>query len=1147
MLVQQMSSNRSNQQEIPTSATDNELRDCSLPESPVRYTPVISLSNPKRIDAVKRTELLDSDSKTALDRLTLLLRRVLQAPVTMVSLLDDRREFFLSQQGLPEPWAGRREIPLSHSLGQHVVASGVPWVISDARKHELVCKHLELGDLGIVAYLGVPLRDVGGQMLGSLCAIDTVPRTWNAEDLRTLEEFSALVMTELELQRQLRERREAEQTLRASEERFRAVAEALPSVVWTASPNGEIDYVSDRFRKITGVTPNAAQGVGWAQVIHPEDLAVVMSNWQKSLSTGRLCESHCRVQQGNGSFRWTLIRALPKYDSKGTIVRWAGISVDIHDQVAAEQTLREREQQLQTALDSANLGVWSVDLATMALIMDDRCYRIANLDPQRQLSLDELAKLIHPSDQASREAALTRAFETGEAFSIEYRVRGDDGLYHWIKSHGRPERDEQGRTSGFIGIARNISAGKAAEQELRESQRRYQMLANVMPTIVWTAHLEDGTLAFDFLNEFGQTFTGRTIAELQHNRWLEIIHPDDHELVGSTIARSFETSAPVEKECRFLSSDGTWRWHLARAVSFVQPDGQLGLIGVAIDISEQQIAQQALRESEALFRGLSDSSPIGVFRADLDGNVTYANERASEIWDMPFEEGNTRGWIQAIHPDDVDRVITEWMRANAEGRNATQQYRLLRPTGEIRHVRGRSSILKDASGRPIATIGTVDDITEQIELQEELTHMALHDALTGAANRVLLRDRCEQALARAERHGSKVAMLAIDLDRFKEVNDSFGHQFGDELLKAVVGRLSATIRATDTLARVGGDEFVCLLEDVHSPSHAERIAATILESLAQPFMIQGVPVQAPVSIGLALSPDDGMSSDELRRHADAALYQAKQIGRNQYVRYAKTAQTRQQIVREALSQALEERRLHLEYQPQFAADRQLRGFEALLRFTHPDLGRVSPAEFIPVAEQSGLIVPIGTWVLEEACSTAAKWRARGLEAGVVSVNVSALQFAQPNFADTVAQTLTRTGLPASCLELELTESIVMADVAESTQQMKRLKDIGVGLAIDDFGTGYSSLKYLHHLPIDTLKIDRSFVSELGDAARVRPIVEAIIALAHALGIKLVAEGVETEEQQQQLIAMGCHHLQGYLLQRPLPASQVEALLHSSHG
>ena len=438
---------------------------------------------------------------------------------------------------------------------------------------------------------------------------------------------------------------------------------------------------------------------------------------------------------------------------------------------------------------------------------------------------------------------------------------------------------------------------------------------------------------------------------------------------------------------------------------------------------------------------------------------------------------------------------------------------------------------------------------EHSAMASRLTHQAHHDALTGLPNRVLLEDRLTQSLAQAKRNQQQVALLFVDLDGFKGVNDTLGHAAGDTLLKQVAARLAWAVRASDTLARMGGDEFAIVLNDVRDTPSAMRVGEKLLESLAAPFPLEGRELRISASIGLAFYPEDGLDADTLLRHADVAMYRAKASGRNTCRCF--TAELQEQMearldLERHLDEALRQKEFTLHYQPQFRRDGSLGGFEALVRWNHPRLGMVPPAKFIPAAEESGLILPLGRWVLEEACRQMLAWREAGHEDLVMAVNVSPVQFEDPRWVDAVAEILGRLGLPPECLELELTESLVMDPASESGRRLARLKAMGVSLAIDDFGTGYSSLSYLHRMPISTLKIDQSFVREFEPGAEDRsgPILQAIVGLARHLGLSVVAEGVETEAQRTFLSELGCDALQGYLLGRPAPADAFERLLQN---
>ena len=439
---------------------------------------------------------------------------------------------------------------------------------------------------------------------------------------------------------------------------------------------------------------------------------------------------------------------------------------------------------------------------------------------------------------------------------------------------------------------------------------------------------------------------------------------------------------------------------------------------------------------------------------------------------------------------------------------------------------------------------------EHRAMASRLTHQAHHDALTALPNRVLLEDRLTQALAQAKRNQQQVALLFIDLDGFKGVNDTLGHPAGDALLRQVADRLASGVRASDTLARMGGDEFAVVLHDVRDNPAAMRVAEKLLDALRAPFPVEGRDLRISASIGLAFYPGDGGDAETLLRHSDVAMYRAKASGRNACRCFTPELQDQVEArldLDRRLDQALRDDEFTLHYQPQFRPDGSLSGFEALVRWNHPKLGLVPPLKFIPAAEESGLILPLGRWVLEEACRQMARWRQLGARDLVMAVNVSAIQFADPGWVDTVAQALNHTGLPPHCLELELTESLVMDPASEAGQRLHRLKEMGVSLAIDDFGTGYSSLSYLHRLPIGVLKIDQSFVRDLqpGSEDRSGPIVQAIVGLARHLGLQVVAEGVETEPQRAFLADLGCDALQGYLLGRPVPAEELEGLVRQS--
>jgi diguanylate cyclase (GGDEF)-like protein len=437
---------------------------------------------------------------------------------------------------------------------------------------------------------------------------------------------------------------------------------------------------------------------------------------------------------------------------------------------------------------------------------------------------------------------------------------------------------------------------------------------------------------------------------------------------------------------------------------------------------------------------------------------------------------------------------------------------------------------------------------EQSRLYDSLHYQAHHDNLTGLPNRALFEEHLDRALNEAAALGRHVAVLFVDLDRFKRVNDTFSHRVGDLFLREMANRMKGALRPSDTVARIGGDEFTIVLHEVRDASEAAQIAGRVMDAMRPPLSIEGHEIVASASIGIALFPEDGNDAETLQRAADAAMYYAKDLGRDR----AESFSTRNETLDltrmdEELRVALREGYFVVHYQPKVGVDRKLAGFEALVRMNHPVHGLIPPLNFIPLAESNGLIVPLGAWVLNEACRQIAAWEARGLSPISMAVNVSPVQICRSDFAKSVAECLARNGVAASSLELELTESLLINAVGEAQEQLRALRALGIRLSIDDFGTGYSSLSYLHRLPVDAIKLDRSFVQSIDTDDLAQRLVNAMIGVAHGLGLSVVAEGVETEAQRDALLTAGCSLMQGFLFAHPQPAAELEEFLRASHG
>ncbi|OYX29143.1 MAG: diguanylate cyclase [Hydrogenophilales bacterium 32-62-9] len=694
---------------------------------------------------------------------------------------------------------------------------------------------------------------------------------------------------------------------------------------------------------------------------------------------------------------------------------------------------------------------------------------------------------------------------------------------------------------------------RAALTALRQSEERFRLLLEASPEAIFGV---DTRGICTFVNPACLRMLGYTQDELLGKHMHPLIHHSYPDGQPYPVEQCHVRCSTLEGRPTHIENEVHWR---KDGSSFpveywshpIFRDGALmGAVVNFVDITERKRMEQALRVSEERYRLISNVATdllYSCIHSDAGfATIDWATASTERIFGYTLDEILARGcWRHFVHPDDLpefDRNI----RYLVPGQRSECELRILARDGSIHYARAYSRAMESDAAGKTRLYGACQDITERRQAEARIEFLAHHDALTGLPNRVLLRDRFAQALSLSERAKTRIAVLFLDLDNFKVVNDTLGHASGDLLLQQVVKRLSHCTRESDTISRQGGDEFILLLNDIPNQETVERIAGEILQRLADPVEIDGHVLNTSGSIGIAMVPEDGRDFDSLLQKADTAMYNAKEAGRNAYRFYDEQMNVQAHehlLLQNRLHQALTRAEFSLHYQPQLAIDSgQVIGVEALLRWNNPELGEVAPARFMPVAEDCGLIVPIGVWVLEEACRQAQSWRQSGWPELGIAVNLSALQFRRPGLVDSVAGALEQSGLPPHLLELELTESILLQDAENTLDTVRRLKALGVRLSIDDFGTGYSSLSYLKRFAVDKLKIDRSFVRDISTDPDDAAIVRAVIQLARSLRLGTLAEGVETQEQLAFLREEGCQEAQGFLFSRPLAAPALKAFL-----
>ncbi|MCD0169495.1 EAL domain-containing protein [Deinococcus sp. 23YEL01] len=780
----------------------------------------------------------------------------------------------------------------------------------------------------------------------------------------------------------------------------------------------------------------------------------------------------------------------------------------------------------------------------VALIDLDLRFRDANRALWRWLShvsvpeagAGTLPDLLHPDDRPGLMPRYQRhvALESA-SYEFEHRMRHRNGQWVWVLLRGQVSVwNADGTPERVTGTLRDVTEQVRARHELQRTQAHLQAIMNAVPGLIG---YKDRELRHQYGNVAYQEWYGRPHSELRGLHVREVIGEEMYRL-NEPFMRAALAGTEQHFERSLTDAHGQERHVMVSYVPDLLGGEVHGLFVLAVDITSRYRAEQALMEEREWARTTLQSIGDGVITADPQGHVTFMNPVAEKLTGWSAAEGSGQpieGIMHLSTERDEQRVHNPLLVALQEQRVVGMAFdtTLRSRAGTARTIADSAAPIRRPDGTTLGGVIVFHDVSETRAMAVRMSHLAQHDALTGLPNRVLLQDRIQKALARHRRGGRPFALVFMDLDHFKYVNDSLGHQVGDELL-----------RETDTVSRQGGDEFVLLLTELRTVMDVRAFADRLEEHLRQPYEVGEHVLNISFSLGIALCPTDGEDVGTLLRHADVAMYQAKAAGRGRTQFFSRdllaSVEQRHRLITQ-LRGAVADGAFTLHYQPKVnAVTGAVTGVEALLRWTLPDGTPVSPADFIPAAEESGLILPLGRWVLEQACAQARQWERTLPEPLPVAVNISALQFSQPDFVEQVRGTLHASGLTPGLLELEITESLLAPYPEEARERLVVLRDLGVRLSIDDFGTGFSSLSYLKLFPVHTLKIDRAFVRDVATDRNDVAIVEAVIGIGQAMNLDVLAEGVETPRQVEVLARLGCAAMQGYHFARPMPAAEMTA-------
>lgn len=942
------------------------------------------------------------------------------------------------------------------------------------------------------------------------------------------------------------ERKRFEEKLAQRERNFRSLAENVPDNIARWDTEGRYLYINPTHERTLGKLYADVTGT---PILDSHDsvnaaIARIVATGQPQVVRQRT------IVDGNAELHD--VSMVPEFDEAGRIVSVLGVGRNMTDVYRLQDTLAAREREFRSLVENLPVPMIRYDRQCRRIYVNPYIEHLSGLPMEALLSKTPTeGQMLAPAEARRLQDSVQHVLDSGSKDFVKLRFVAADGRESWYRMINVPEFGPDGSVQCVLSIGYDETERHLLETEFRRRaalEEQVSSIAQAVPGFLFLGRVEpDGRAHFPFVGEGVTELFGlrpeeiRDDAEVLRARY----HPEDRVRLRECMEEAARMLMAYSCEIRIEHPVKGQRWIEIRSTPRRQADGAIVWHGLMFDITERKRIEAALAQREHDFRTLIENSPDTVARYGRDLRRLYVNPvfaalveggEQALIGKTPSEcPGGPNG---AIYEKNLVEVYVSEKEREFEliwtDKNGRECCSLIRLTPEFG---------KDGTVERILAIGRC--ITELYASRQKIHQMAFYDSLTSLPNRALFNDRLRQMIADASWHGQRTGVMLIDMDRFKKVNDTMGHAVGDELLCETAARLTNCVRAYDTVARLGGDEFAILLPEIRHGDDLGRIASKILGKFDEHFLLDGKEVFVSCSIGIAVYPDDSTEPHDLMRYADSAMYFAKRSGRNNFRFYSKdlTASARERLTLESeLRHAIVRGQLELYYQPKVLLENEtMIGSEALLRWHHPQLGMVPPGQFIQIAEDTGLIVDIGKWVLREACRTASEWNADGGPLHKVAVNLSARQFQTGDLAATVAALLEETACRPEWIELEITESLLLDEDGKTLEVLTGLRAMGIAIAIDDFGTGYSALSYLARFPIDTLKIDRSFIHSVTTEKYRAELVKAILSIARCLGQEVVAEGVETIEQAEFLKTHGCKVAQGYLYSKPLPKAEIASL------